>query len=170
MLVDNGNDLIGLGIEFLAVEAHGPPSLRTFAFEVCFNVIDWWNTAAPTVYIIKLPRMDEVGINARVLAFTVTISLACAVLSSLFPAWKLSHSDPIEALRENSQNTTAGRGRNRFQNILVIVQTGLGVMLLIASGLLIRGFLNVRQAKTGFNPDHLLCFLLPLTPVHYPDA
>jgi len=114
--------------------------------------------------------MDEVGINARVLAFTVTISLACAVLSSLFPAWKLSHSDPIEALRENSQNTTAGRGRNRFQNILVIVQTGLGVMLLIASGLLIRGFLNVRQAKTGFNPDHLLCFLLPLTPVHYPDA
>ena len=117
-----------------------------------------------------IPRLGEVVIDGRVLAFTVALSLACACFSNLVPAWKLSRVSPINALREQAQNTTTGRHTHRFQNSLVIAQTALGFALLLASGLLIRGFVNVRHAKTGFRPDHLLTFYLPLTPTHYPNA
>ena len=115
-----------------------------------------------------IPRISEVAINGRVLAFTAAISILCAILSSIVPAWKLSRVSPIESLREQSHSTT-GRRSHSFQHTLVIAQTDLGFALLLASGLLIRGFINVRHAKTGFQPDHLFRFLLPLTHARYPD-
>src|SRR3984885_4907925 len=117
-----------------------------------------------------IPRISEVAINGRVLAFTVAISIVCALLSSLVPAWKLARVSPIEALREQSQSATNSRRSHHFQNTLVIAQTALGFALLLASGLLIRGFVNVRHAKLGFQSDHLLRFMLPLTHARYPDA
>jgi len=116
-----------------------------------------------------IPRLAQVGINVRVLAFTLTISLLCAVLSSLLPAWKLCKTQPLDALREQGSGKTAGRSAHRLQNTLVVTQTALGFALLIASGLLIRGFVNVRHVKTGYNSDHLFEFGLPLTPTRYPD-
>jgi predicted permease len=115
-----------------------------------------------------IPRIGEVGINGRVLCFTVAVSLACAVLSSLFPAWKLASAQPIDAMREQGKGATAGRRAHGFQSGLVVTQTALGFALLLASGLLIRGFLNVRHADTGFNADHLFAFDVPLTMTRYP--
>jgi putative ABC transport system permease protein len=115
-----------------------------------------------------IPRIGEVAIDGRVLAFTAAISVLCAILSSLVPARRLSRVSPIESLREQSHSTT-GRRSHGVQNTLVIAQTALGFALLLASGLLIRGFLNVRHARTGFQPDHLLRFMLPLTHARYPD-
>jgi predicted permease len=116
-----------------------------------------------------IPRLGEVSINGRVLAFTVAISVVCALLSSLVPAWKLARISPMESLREQSPSST-GRRSHSFQNTLVIAQTALSFALLLASGLLIRGFVNVRHARTGFQSDHLFRFLLPLTHARYPDA
>ncbi len=115
-----------------------------------------------------IPRIGEVAINGRVLSFTVTVSLACAVLSSLFPAWKLASAQPIDALREQSKNATSGKHAHGFQNSLIVVQTALGFALLLASGLLIRGFLNVRHADIGFNAEQLFAFDVPLTMTRYP--
>ena len=117
-----------------------------------------------------IPRIGEVAINGRVLCFTVSVSLACAVLSSLFPAWKLASAQPIDAMREQSKGATSSRRAHGFQNTLVVVQTALGFALLLASGLLIRGFFNVRHANTGFNPEHLFEFDVPLTLTRYPYA
>jgi putative ABC transport system permease protein len=116
-----------------------------------------------------IPRIAEVSIDGRVLAFTAAISILCAILSSLVPAWRLTRVSPIESLREQSQSTT-GRRSHSFQYTLVIAQTALGFTLLLASGLLIRGFVNVRHVKLGFQSDHLLRFLIPLTHARYPDA
>ena len=115
-----------------------------------------------------IPRIGEVAINGRVLGFTVAVSLACAVLSSLFPAWKLASAQPIDAMREQSKGATSGRRAHGFQNGLVVVQTALGFALLLASGLLIRGFLNVRHAAAGFNTENLFAFDVPLTMTRYP--
>jgi putative ABC transport system permease protein len=117
-----------------------------------------------------IPRIGEVAINGRVLCFTVAVSLACAVLSSLFPAWKLASAQPIDAMREQSKGATSGRRAHGFQSCLVITQTALGFALLLASGLLIRGFLNVRHADTGFNAEHIFEFDVPLTLTRYPHA
>lgn len=118
----------------------------------------------------RMPRMNEVGVDARVLWFTVGISLACALLSSVVPARKLTRAAPIDALREQGRHATAGRRTRWLQNTLMVMQTTLAVALLIGSGFLIRGFVNLRNVKTGFRSDHLLTFLLPLTEVRYPHA
>jgi len=117
-----------------------------------------------------IPRIGEVAINGRVLCFTVAVSLACAILSSLFPAWKLASAQPIDAMREQSKGATSGRRAHGLQSGLVITQTALGFALLLASGLLIRGFLNVRHADTGFNAEHIFEFDVPLTLTRYPHA
>ncbi|HEX4311203.1 MAG TPA: ABC transporter permease [Acidobacteriaceae bacterium] len=117
----------------------------------------------------EMPRLDEVGLNFRVLLFTAGISLLCAVFSSLWPAWKLMQVSPMDALREQGHKATSGRRSRRMQNTLVVVQATLGITLLIGSGFLIRGFVNVRNTRTGFEPDHLLNFMLPLTETRYPD-
>jgi len=127
------------------------------------------HTALPLVPD-DIPRLSEVSIDGRVLAFTVAISILCALLSSFVPAWKLARVSPIESLREQGQSATTSPRTHHFQNTLVIAQTALGFALLLASGLLIRGFVNVRHAKTGFQSAHLFRFLLPLTPARYPDA
>ena len=117
-----------------------------------------------------IPRVGEVSLDARVLSFAIATSMFCAVLSSLFPAWKLSRTHPIDAMREQGHSSTRGKSTYHFQSTLVIVQTSMSVVLLIAAGLLIRGFVNMRHVDVGFNSDHLFQFLLPLTPTRYPDA
>lgn len=116
-----------------------------------------------------VPRLGEVALDGRVLAFTAILSIVCAIVSSLAPAWKLTRISPLESLREQSRSTT-GRRSQRAHNTLVIAQTALTFALLFASGLLIHGFVKLREVNTGFRPDHLLRFLLPLTNARYPDA
>jgi hypothetical protein len=67
--------------------------------------------------------VGEVSIDTRVLSFTLIVSLACAIVTSLFPAWKLSRARPVEALREHGQNATAGKHTFRFQNPAALVET-----------------------------------------------
>ena len=116
-----------------------------------------------------IPRIGEVGISLRVLGFTLFLTILCAVLSTLFPAWNLAHRQPLEALREHGQNATSGKRVLSLQSTLVVTQTAIGVALLIASVLLIRGFVNVTHVDKGFKADHLYAFMVPLTIVRYPD-
>ena len=116
-----------------------------------------------------IPRLGEVELSGRVLLFTASLAVVCAMLSSLAPAWRLTRVHPMEALREQGHQT-AGRRHGWLQNSLVVAQTTLGVALLMAAGFLIRGFVNVRNTETGFASDHLLTFGLPLTLSRYPDA
>jgi predicted permease len=117
----------------------------------------------------EIPRLGDVGLSGRVLLFAAAMAVACAVVSSLAPAWKLRRVHPMEVLREQGHQTT-GRRHGWLQNGLVVAQTTLGVALLAGAGFLIRGFVNVRNTATGFEANHLLTFLLPLTLTRYPDA
>jgi predicted permease len=117
----------------------------------------------------NVPRLDQVAVDGRVLTFTVLLSFFCAIVSSLVPVWKMIRVSPLESLREQTQSTT-GRRSHRSHHVLVIAQTALSFALLLASGLLIRGFINVRNAPTGFQPEHLFRSQVPLTNARYPDA
>jgi len=116
-----------------------------------------------------IPRISEVTINGRVLALSAALSIVCSILSSLFPTRMLTRVAPIESLREQKQ-TSGGNRSHTVRDTLVVAQIAIGFVLLLASGLLIRGFVNVRHAKTGFRSDHLFRFQLPLTNARYPDA
>lgn len=117
-----------------------------------------------------IPRLAEISLSWRVLCFAVTISFLGAVVSSASPAWKLARTAPMGALREQGQHTTVGQRTRWLQDALVVIQTAIGVALLLASGFLIRGFVNLRNANTGFKSDHLFTFNLPLTEARYPHT
>jgi putative ABC transport system permease protein len=115
-----------------------------------------------------LPRLYNIGIDARVLAFAVVLSAATALIFGLLPAWRMSRPDPAAALREFSSNTTSGRRRNHLHNGLVVAQTALGFALLIGSGLLIKSTLQIFHLDPGFDSKHTLFFDVALTNKRYP--
>ena len=117
-----------------------------------------------------LPRVYDVHINGRVMAFTVVLSVGTAFIFGLFPAWGMSHSDPAASLREMGAATTPGRHRHRFQHGLVIAETAIGFALLIASGLLIRSLVNVLHIEPGFDTAHTVFFDVALTQTRYLDV
>ncbi len=115
-----------------------------------------------------LPRLYNIAIDARVLAFAVVVSAGTALIFGLVPAWRMSQLDPANALRDGGLNATSGRHRNRLQHALVVAQTALGFALLIGSGLLIRSMLNVLHIDPGFDTTHTVYFDIALTNKLYP--
>ena len=116
-----------------------------------------------------VPRLYNVGINARVLVFAVVLSGATAIIFGLLPALRMSRSDSAHALRDSSFTTTSGRHRNRLHHALVIAQTGLGFTLLILSGLLIKSMMNLLHLDPGFDTTRTVFFDVALTKKRYPD-
>ena len=104
-----------------------------------------------------LPRMEEVGINGRVLAVAGLITLASGLLCGLAPALRATKTDLGECLKEGG----AGRGlsgwrRGATRHWLVITEMGLSLMLLIGAGLFLKSFLLLSHVRLGFNPKNLL--------------
>ncbi|HZR56991.1 MAG TPA: ABC transporter permease [Terriglobales bacterium] len=116
-----------------------------------------------------LPRLAEISIDPRVLAFAVFVSILTALLFGLLPAWKMSQLDPSVALKEGGPAVTTGRRRNRLHHTLVVAETALGFTLLIGSGLLIRSMQNVLHIDPGFDTKHTVAFDIALTAKRYPD-
>jgi len=109
-----------------------------------------------------LPRAEEVGLNGRVLFFTLDISLLAGVLAGLAPALKPSQEHLSETLKESGRG--AGGGRHRAQGILVAVEMALALVLLIGAGLMIRSLNALWNVDPGFRPDNVLTFGLNFPP------
>jgi putative ABC transport system permease protein len=118
--------------------------------------------AALTVLPTGLPRADEIGLDARVLPFTLGISLLTGVLAGLAPALKTSQWRLAETLKESGRG--AGGGRPRAQGVLVAVEVALALVLLIGAGLMIRTLSALWNVDPGFRPDNVLTFGLSFPP------
>ena len=115
-----------------------------------------------------VPRLYNIALDGRVLGFAILLSAATALIFGLVPAWRMSRSDPADALRECGGSTTSGRRRNRLHHALVVAETALGFTLLIGSGLLIRSMINVLVIEPGFDTTHTVAFDIALTNARYP--
>ena len=108
----------------------------------------------------ELPRVDEIGIDATVLLFTLAISVLSGVLFGVFAVWKYG-APGITAIREGGRSASDGPKRHRVRSALVVSQVALALMLMIASGLMIRTFVALRQVQPGFTgPAHVQTFRL----------
>jgi predicted permease len=122
-----------------------------------------------------LPRLSEISIDPVVLAFTLLLSLAAALLFGLLPVIKYAGTRGATVLQgaahADRRTSSANRGQRRSQNALVFVQVALAVVLLVASGLLIRSFQALRSVEPGFNPDRVqtLRISIPAGRVAEPD-
>ncbi|HEX8454160.1 MAG TPA: ABC transporter permease [Longimicrobium sp.] len=110
----------------------------------------------------ELPRVEEIGIDPVVLLFAVVVSLAAGVCCGLVPVARLG-TDDASRLREGGRAASDGPGRNRLRSRLVVAEVALTMMLLIASGLMIRTFVAMRQVEPGFAaPREVQSFQVPL--------
>lgn len=107
-----------------------------------------------------LPRLNEIAIDARVLAFTFVVSLITGVVFGLAPALRSSRVDLNGVLKDSGRTT--GAGHNRARNAFVVVQVALSLVLLIGAGLLARSYNHIQNANPGFNPQSVLSFRLSL--------
>ena len=107
---------------------------------------------------LNIPRMDEVGIDLRVLGFALAVSTLTGVAFGLFPAWQASRTDVTQALKESS--ATPGGGRNRVRSTLVVAEIALALILLVGAGLLFNSFLHRIRVDPGFDPERLV--IVPL--------
>ncbi len=115
-----------------------------------------------------LPRLYNIAIDGRVLAFALSLSAVTSLIFGLLPAWRMSKSDPAASLRDGGFTATSGRHHYQLHHALIIAQTALGFTLLIASGLLIRSMLNVIHIDPGFDTTHTVYFDIALTNKLYP--
>lgn len=108
----------------------------------------------------SLPRADEIGFDARVVAVLLVLAAALALLLGLLPYWR--RGDDANALAGQGRGTTLGYRGVRMRAGLLIAQTALTVLLLIASGLLGRSFLQLLRVDPGFRPQGAVALDLSL--------
>ena len=124
----------------------------------------------------KIPRLDEIGIDGRVLAFTFGISLVTGIVFGLVPAVRASRLDLNDVLREGGRGgvgTSAfGLGHHQLRKLLISAELALSLVLLIGAGLLIRSYQRITNANPGFDPARVLSVRVALPGFKYnnPDA
>jgi predicted permease len=106
--------------------------------------------------MIALPRVEDVGVDLRVLAFSATLAVAAAIVFGLVPLLHLSGWDVAGILRSGRTGGTPAAGRSR--SALVFAEVALGAVLLVGAGLLIRSFQRLVNVDPGFRADHLVVF------------
>ena len=105
----------------------------------------------------RLPRLHEITLDPLVVAFTFAISLLAGVLFGIAPILKYARPQLASALKENGRGTSDGRERHRTRNTLVVAQVALALVLVVASGLMIRTFAAMRNVPPGFtHPENVL--------------
>ncbi len=108
-----------------------------------------------------LPRLDEIRLDGRVVAFGLLLSMATGLLSGLAPALRALRVDLTTALKQGER--TAGAGRHRWHDTLVVVQFALAVVLLVGAGLLTKSFLRLLHPEPGFRTEGLLTVKIALS-------
>jgi predicted permease len=110
-----------------------------------------------------VPRIEGTGTDARVLAFTLAVSVATGVLFGLAPALAAASPDLQDGLRESSRTATGGGRARRVRGALVVAETALALVLLAGAGLLLKSLMALRSTAPGFQADNLLVvdFWLP---------
>jgi predicted permease len=107
-----------------------------------------------------LPRTAEISLDARVLLFTLSVSLLCGVVFGLLPALKSSRTNLQQVLRQTTQG--AGGARHRLQGILVALEVSMALVLLVGAGLMLRSLAALWRVNPGYVPDNAITFSLSL--------
>src|SRR6185437_10980220 len=113
---------------------------------------------APPLVGQPLPKFDW-----TILAFALGLSLLTCLMFGALPAWRATHADVQDAMKETTQ-MTAKRSRTRLGKSLIVAQIALSVILVAGAGLFLQTLLNLVKVPLGFQPQELLLFNLTLTP------
>jgi putative ABC transport system permease protein len=103
-----------------------------------------------------LPRISEIGLDWQVVAFSFGLAIITGILCGLAPAFAAIRTSVNDTLKEGGRTGTSGGGHAKLRSALVITEIAVALVLLAASGLLLRSFDKMRQVELGYQPDHTL--------------
>jgi putative ABC transport system permease protein len=116
---------------------------------------------------IDLPRVSDVVIDARVLAFAAVVAIAAGLAVAVLPAWRIARGDVQAILRAGGHGTT-DRGGLRVRATLLAVQVALSVTLLVVTGLFTTSFLHLLRIDPGFSTQNVIVFEIAPVASRYP--
>jgi len=117
-----------------------------------------------------IPRSSEIDLDARVLLFTLIVSLGAGVIAGLAPAWRLTRPNIQSTLNQGLTRTATGSHDRRLRNALVTSEVALALVLLVGAGLLIRTMASLRAVNPGFDQQNVLTVFLALPETKYPES
>jgi predicted permease len=128
--------------------------------------------SAAVRFLIKLdpgniPRLGDVGLDTRVIGFTVLLSLGTTIIFGLAPALRISQTSLIETIKDAGRGPQRGRRHARIRNFLVVSELAFSLMLLIGCGLLMRSFYRLSSVKSGLDPDNVTTAKITLPSSRY---
>ena len=110
----------------------------------------------------RLPRLDQVNLNASVLLFALSISILTALVFGLAPALQNTRLNLQDVLKESTHTATAGGTRQHFRRALVVIQVAVAFVLLVGAGLLARSFKALLEVDPGFSANKALALEISL--------
>ncbi|HEX7182519.1 MAG TPA: ABC transporter permease [Thermoanaerobaculia bacterium] len=129
----------------------------------------WGVKAIVALNADSIPRVEAIGVDARVIGFTLAVSVLTGLLFGLAPALQARKGALFVALKEGGQRATAGTASRWFRGSLVVAEITLASVLVIGAGLLIKSFWLLQQVDPGFDPRGVLSFQVALPDASYPE-
>ena len=123
---------------------HMPPEVARF--------IAGWNT---------------ISLDTNAFLFTLAIAIASGILSGIAPSWLHSQTNISETLKESGRGASTGPSRHRLRSVLVVAEIALALILLVGSGLLVKGFRALIVVHENYRPESVLTLSLDLPEQQY---
>jgi putative ABC transport system permease protein len=117
----------------------------------------------------SLSQLASMGIDWRVLAFTLCVSLATSLLFGVAPALTGTRLNLVDSLKQDGRSATSGRPGQRMRNLLVITEMAMSLVLLVGATLLVRSIIGLQHQRLGIRQDHLLKGHIYVPGFRYPD-
>ena len=127
-----------------------------------FGLAAWCTPLILNAVPSSLPRSGEIHVDARVLLFTLGVSILAGVIFGMAPAFRSRRVDLQSTLKEGERGGSGAR--NRMQHVFVVLEIAMAIVLLIGAGLMIRTLASLWAVDPGFNPHNVLTFDVSLDP------
>ncbi|HSS19158.1 MAG TPA: ABC transporter permease [Pyrinomonadaceae bacterium] len=122
----------------------------------------WLTKLLVAISPANTPRFDEIRPDARVLLFTLGVTILTGIIFGLAPALHASRTDLNTSLKDGARSGSAGAHNKRLRSVMMVSEIALSFMLLVGAGLLIKSFLRLREVSPGFNPSNVLTLRINL--------
>jgi putative ABC transport system permease protein len=134
-------------------------------------LLAWWGVRLLVeLSPANIPRLENIGLDGRVLWFTLGLSLLTGLIFGVAPALQTTHLKLGETIKEGGRTGAGGHRAQLIRGVLIVAEVALTLVLLVGAGLLIRSFWRLQQVDPGFKTDNVLTLRLSLPRSRYTDG